>query len=183
MIVFVALWILTFDCCPTSIFLANKTSIFESFMINIFYTSHTDSPIFLLKITLRHPDSTYIVYPNIMTSRNISRISWFNKIIVVIIFFFVILNFFRFFLNYFFFRFILSLNFKIFLIFLILFDHLFITFLFLFIWRVVFLFLFTIRTSLCILVISWIYFFENICINMNRCSFHSSSLYITQRTR
>lgn len=89
MIVFIALRIFTFNCSPASILLAGKTFIFKSSFLDIlnpFYAYHS---ILLFKIAFRHPDSTNIMHPNIMTSRYIRRICRFYEIVIVAFLFFL----------------------------------------------------------------------------------------------
>ena len=63
--------VFTFNCSSTFIFFAHKTFAFEASMINIFDSANTDSAIFLFKITLRNPYSTYVMNPNIMASGDV----------------------------------------------------------------------------------------------------------------
>jgi hypothetical protein len=154
MIIFITFRIFTFYSSPTSTFLTGKTLVFKSFFFNILDSFYTNYSIFLLKVAFRNPDSTNIMNPNIMTSWYSCWISWFYEVVIV-----TLLLFFAFF----------SYHFYSNLIFLTLYSLL----------RIVFLFLFIIWTFLRVLVITWIKFFENICINMKRSSFHSSTLNVT----
>lgn len=87
MIIFTTFTVLTFDCCPTFGFLANKAFIFESLPINAINTFDANNSIFLLKVALRDPNCTDIVNPNIVAYWNIIGISAFDKIVVVILLF------------------------------------------------------------------------------------------------
>jgi hypothetical protein len=129
MVVFIALNIFTFYSCSTSIFLTCKTLVFKSFLFNILYSFNTYNSILFLEIALRDPNSTYIMNPNVMASRNWRRISWFYEIVIV-----TLLLFFTF----------LSYHFYCSLIFLAL--H--------FLLYYIFLFLFIVRAFLWILVIT-----------------------------
>jgi len=75
MIVFITFSILAFYCGSTFILFADETIIFKSSFLNILYSFDTNYSIFLLEVAFRNPNCAYIVYPNIMTSRNIIGIS------------------------------------------------------------------------------------------------------------
>jgi len=70
MVVFIALNIFTFNSCSTSTFLTGKAFFLKSFLVNIFDSFDADHSILLLEITFRNPNSTNIMDPNVMASRN-----------------------------------------------------------------------------------------------------------------
>lgn len=70
MVVFIALNIFTFNGCSASTFLTGKAFVLKSFLVNIFDSFDADHSILLLEITFRNPNSTNIMDPNIMASRN-----------------------------------------------------------------------------------------------------------------
>ena len=90
MIIFSALWILTFHTGSSFRFFAYKTLMFVSFFFNIFDSFYVDSSIFLLKIALRNPNRTDIMNPNVIATGLILRISRFIKVIVIKFFFLLI---------------------------------------------------------------------------------------------
>ncbi len=143
MVIFITFSILAFNCCSTFIFFADKALVFKPFFINILNTFYTDNPILFLKIEFRHPNSTNIMNPYIMTGRNFSRISRFNKIVIVA-----------------FLLFLSSLsNYKYFILLLLFtFDLLS--------WNILF-FLFIIRTFFRILIVGWICLLKEVDIDMN----------------
>lgn len=159
MVIFIALGVLTFHGCPAPTFLTSKALVFKSFLVNIFNPLDADHPIFLLEVTLRNPDSTYIVYPDIMTSRHRSGVSWFDEVVIVTLFLFFT------FLSH-------HLDYSCLLFFAL---H--------FLLDDVFLLLFVVRTLFGVFIISWIQLFKDICIDMQWRSFHSPALDIAQRTR
>lgn len=153
MIKFITLTIFTLYSCSTFILFAYKTLGFKSFLLDILNSFDIDDSIFLLEIALWNPDSTYIMNPNIVANRNLRRIAWFNKIIVV-----TFLLFLTFLSNY-------SNNLLLLRQFMLL------------AWNILLLLL-TIRAFFRIFIISRICLLENVWIYMNCCSFHSTPLNI-----
>lgn len=128
MVVLIALNIFTFYSCSTFIFLTGKAFIFKPLLINIFDSFNTYHSILFLEVTLRHPNSTNIMNPNVMASRDWGRISWFYEIVIVTLF--LLFTFF----SYYFYSCLIFLAFY-------------------FLLHYVFLFLFIVRTFLWVLVI------------------------------
>jgi hypothetical protein len=143
MIIFVTLWLLAFDCGSTLAFFASETFVFEPFLINIFNTFDANHSIFLLEVALRNPNGANVMNPNIMATWDSSRVSRFNEIVIVALFFFL-----SSFSDYFYCSFLIFFNF------IFLFTH-------------VLLFLLIVRTFLGILVVAWVKLFENVGINVN----------------
>lgn len=158
MIKFITLTILTFYCCSTSILFANKAFSFESFLLDVLNSFYINDPILLLEIALWNPYGTDIMNPNIMANRNLRRIAWFYKIIIV-----TFLLFLTFLSNYSYYL-------------LLLWNLVLLT------WNILLLLL-TIGTFFRVLIISRICLLKNVRVYMNGCSFHSTALYIAQGTR
>ena len=67
------------------------------FFVDILNSFYINGSIFFLKVTFWNPNRTHIMYPNIMTSWLINRISWFIEVIVIkFLFIFIILVLFTF---------------------------------------------------------------------------------------
>lgn len=162
MIVFVTLCILAFDGGSTLIFLADEALILESLLLDILDTLNADNAILFFEITLRHPDGTYIVHPNIMAYWNFGRISRFYKVVVVA--FFLSLPF----LSYHLHDVVVVLLVLCLLPFHLLFHN-------------IFLLLLIVWTFLRIFIVRRIRLFKQVDIDVNRCSFHGSSFHIAKR--
>ena len=159
MIVFVTLWVFAFYCCPAFVFLASKTLIFEPLLFNILNPFDANNAIFLLEVTLRNPNGANVMNPNIMAAwygRGVSRL---NKIVIVAFFFFL-----AFFSYYFYCSFLILFN-------------------FIFLFANILLFLLIVRAFFRVLVVPRVKLFDDVRINVNRCSFHCSSFNIAERAR
>lgn len=91
MIILSTLWIFTFNTSSSFRFFTYKTLMFVSFFVDILYSFNIDSPIFFLKITLRNPNRTYIMNPNIMATRLVIWVGGLVKIIIIKLFFLLII--------------------------------------------------------------------------------------------
>lgn len=158
MIVFIAFWVFTLDCCSTSILLANKALVLKPFLFDIFDSFYADYSILFLEIALGHPNCTNIMDPYIMADWYFSWICWLYEVIIVTFLFFF--TFFPYNFN--------NLVLIFFLSFYLFFGN-------------VFLFLLAIWALLWVLIETWIGFFEEIDIDMNGCSFHCSSFDVAKR--
>lgn len=160
MVVFVAFCVFTLDCSSTFVLFADKTLVFESFLVDIFDSFDADDPIFFLEVAFGHPNCADIMDPDVVTDWNLSWICGFYEVIVV-----TFLLFFTFFSDY--------LD-NIILILLLSFYFFF--------WYVL-LFLFAVWTLLRVLIVSWIGFFEEIDVDVNGSSFHCASFDVAKWAR
>lgn len=83
MVVFGTILIVTFDTSTCSNLSTSQTSLFKSSLVDVLHSFNINKPIFLFKVTLRNPNSTHVVHPNIMADRLVCWIRCLAKIIII----------------------------------------------------------------------------------------------------
>ena len=83
MVKLVTILVIAFYASPSTNFFANKTFLFESFLVDVLDSLYVDQSVFLFEVTLGDPNCANIVHPNKMADWFVSGISCLCEIIIV----------------------------------------------------------------------------------------------------